>query len=199
MASDRLKLFISFVSAVTALVAITVAGCMKDATQYPVETYRGDGKMIDRGQRAAAERFNLHLGEIDFSKEKTLTFRMSNLPAVRFVIGFDLRDMPPLLPRNSDGKDFNRAKVHILLETSGGDKVLEDASPLAAWTWSGNMHGTRRFVYLRGAFGAEGGGSSFIPEPQQQYVLTVRIEPLPGSKAVKPAELRVTGGGWKVP
>jgi hypothetical protein len=115
------------------------------------------------------------------------------------VIGFDLRDMPPLLPANTDARDFNSARVHILLRTSGGDKVIEDTSPLSAWTWSGNMHGTRRFVYLRGPFGVEGGGSSFVPELQQQYVLTVGIDPLPGSKAVKPARLRVTGGGWKVP
>ena len=170
---------------------------MRDRTLYDVTAYRGDGRMVDRGEKAAAERFSLHLGEVDFAKANTLTFSMSNLPAIRFCIGFDLYDMPPLLAESNHRKEFNLAKVHISLSTSEGDTVFQDTSPLSAWTWSGNMQGTRRFVYLRGPIGVQGGGSSFTPEPLQDYVLTVEIDPIPGSKAVKPAALRMSGGGWK--
>jgi len=183
------------------LFSLTSASCtsrMRDRTQYDAETYQGDGRMIDHGETAAMERFNLHLGKADFSKKRTLAFQMRNLPPVRFWIGFDLRDMPPLLPTSSDHQDFNLASVYIVLKTAEGETILEDASPLSDWTWSGNMHGTRRFVYLRGQLGVENDeGSSFVPGPHQQYLLTVTITPLPGSKAIKPAELRMSGGGWK--
>jgi len=173
---------------------------MRDRTQYDSGTYQGDGKMVDNGEKATADRFMLHLGEVDFGKKETFTFRMSNLPAVNLCIGFYLRDMPPLLPKSSDHKDFNLASVHILLKTVEGETILEDASPLSDWTWSGNMRGTRRFVYLRGKIGVETDmGSSFVPDPQEQYLLTVTRTPLPGSQAIKPTELRISGGGWKTP
>jgi hypothetical protein len=61
-----------------------------DQTQYDVKNYQGYGRMIDNGDEAAVERFNLILGEVDFSKEQTLIYKLGNLPDVKsMVAGFD--------------------------------------------------------------------------------------------------------------
>ncbi len=197
-----LKILISSAIALTVVAVLTPPSCMEifpsDQTQYDVKNYQGDGRMIDNGDEAAVERFNLILGEVDFSKEQTLIYKLGNLPDVKtMVAGFDLRDLPPLLPDDNGSKNYNLASVGIILKTAEGETIFEKTSPLSTWTWSGNMNGHRRFVYLRDGKPVE--TSSFEPKPGQQYILTVQIKPLAGSKAVKPAELRVWGGGWKGP
>lgn len=201
MKNKFIRILIPSAIILTVAAVLTPASCMeilpRDKTQYDVKSYQGDGRMVDLGDKAAAERFNLILGEVDFSTEQTLIYKMGNLPDVTLVAGFNLRDLPPLLPDDDGSNEFNLASVAILLKTAEGKTIFEKTSPLSAWTWSGNMNGPGRFVYLRD--GKPVNVSSFDPEPGQQYVLTVQIKPLAGSKAVKPAELRLSGGGWKVP
>ena len=146
-----LKILISSAIALTVVAVLTPPSCMEifpsDQTQYDVKNYQGDGRMIDNGDEA--ERFNLILGEVDFSKEQTLIYKLGNLPDVKsMVAGFYLRDLPPLLPDDNGSKNYNLASVGIILKTAEGETIFEKTSPLSTWTWSGNMNGHRRFVYL---------------------------------------------------
>jgi hypothetical protein len=163
-----------------------------DKAGYDVKTYQGDGQMVDKGKSAAAERFVLDLGEVDFSKGKTLSYKLGNLPEVDLTAGFHIRDLPPLRAGDDNvKKEFNRASVHMLLKTAEGKTVFEETAPLSEWIWGGTVGGTERIVWKPQT-------SNFTPQPKQQYVLTLRITPLDGSKAIKPASLRMSGGGWKV-
>lgn len=162
-----------------------------DKARYNVKTYQGDGWMVDKGRSAAADRFILNLGEIDFSKKKTHSYTLGNLPEVRLGAAFEIRDLPPLRAEDDNvKKDLNRASVHMLLKTAEGKTVFEQNAPLSEWVWGGTVGGTERIVWKP--------QTSFTPQPKQQYVLTLKITPLTGSKAVKPASLRMSGGGWKV-
>ena len=60
------------------------------------------------------------------------------------------------------------------------------------------MNGTERFAYLRGDPG-QAGASGFTPREGEEYLLTIGVEPLPGSAKVVSASLEMTGGGSKVP
>lgn len=158
---------------------------------YDVKTYQGDGQMVDKGKSAAADRFILNLGEIDFSKKKTYSYTLGNLPEVSLGAAFEIRDLPPLHPGDDTvKKDFNRASVHLLLKTVEGETIFEETAPLSEWTWGGTVGETERIIWSP--------QTKFTGKPKQQYVLTLRISPLSGSKDVKPALVRISGGGWKV-
>ena len=106
--------------------------------------------------------------------------------------GFVIRDLPSApAGGNNAHNDFNRASAHILLKTAEGETVFEETSPLSAWIWGYGMPGTERNALTH--------KTHFTPKPEQQYALTLKITPLAGSKAVKPAALRISGGGRKVP
>ena len=162
------------------------------------EAYRGEGVFTDWGPKAAANRYVLKLGEVDFSEKKERVFRMAGLPQVRFWLGFSLQGLPALSADSTDGSNYNRAKIHVLMEDSEGREVLNGKAPFSRWTWSGSMGGTSRFVYLLGDPG-QGGCSDFTPVEGEEYLLTIKVEPLQGSVRVVPASLEVRGGGRKVP
>ena len=113
-------------------------------------------------------------------------------------VGFSLQGLPPLGMDTTDGSNYNRAKIHVLMETSEGREVLNCKAPFSRWTWSGSMGGTSRFVYLRGDPG-QFGPSEFIPVEGEEYLLIIKVEPVPGSVKVAPESLEVRGGGRKVP
>jgi hypothetical protein len=162
-----------------------------DKAGYDVKTYQGDGQMVDKGKSAAADRFILNLGEIDFSKKKTYSFTLGNLPEVSLGAAFEIRDLPPLRPGDDNvKKEFNRASVHVLLKTVEGETIFEETAPLSEWTWGGTVGGAERIVWTP--------QTKFTGKPKQQYVLTLKITPLSDSKDVKPASVRISGGGWKV-
>jgi hypothetical protein len=163
----------------------------QDKAGYDVKTYQGDGQMVDKGKSAAADRFILNLGEIDFSKKKTYSFTLGNLPEVSLGAAFEIRDLPPLHPGDDTvKKDFNRASVHLLLKTVEGETIFEETAPLSEWTWGGTVGDTERIIWTP--------QTKFTGKPRQQYVLTLKISPLSGSKDIKPASVRISGGGWKV-
>ena len=159
--------------------------------------YRGDGWFADRGPRVAANRYLLELGKIDFSRRVIRTFKMSGLPETRFTVGFVLRALPPLEPVGKEQKDYNRAEVRILLLGKGGKKLLDQKARFSEWTWSGSIGGTSRYVYLRGDPGRPG-PSQFAPKQDEEYFLTVEIEPLSDPGKVVEATLELQGGGRKV-
>ena len=113
-------------------------------------------------------------------------------------VGFSLQGLPPLSADSTDGSNYNRAKIHVLMKTSAGREVLNSKAPFSKGTWSGSMGGTSRFVYLRGDPG-QGECSEFTPVEGEEYLLTIKAEPLQGSVSVVPASLEVRGGGRKVP
>ena len=162
------------------------------------EAYRGEGTFTDWGPKVAANRYLLELGKVDFSAKGEQVFRMAGLPEVRFWIGFFLQGLPPLSADSTDGSNYNQAKIHVLMEDSEGREVLNGKAPFSRWTWSGSMGGTSRFVYLRGDPG-QGGCSEFTPVEVEEYLLTIKVEPLQGSVKFAPASLEVRGGGRKVP
>jgi len=162
------------------------------------EAYRGAGTFTDWGPKVAANRYVLELGKVDFSAQEEQVFRMAGLPEVRFWIGFSLQGVPPLSADSTDRSNYNRAKIHVLMEDSEGREVLNGKASLSKWTWSGSMGGTSRFVYLRGDPG-QGGCSEFTPVEGEEYLLTIKVEPLQGSVKFAPASLEVRGGGRKVP
>ena len=179
---------------------ISCVGCSKEeagGVSAASEAYRGEGTFTDRGPKAAANRYVLKLGDVDFSEKKERVFRMAGLPQVRFWLGFSLQGLPPLSVDSTDGSNYNRAKIHVLMKTSAGREVLNSEAPFSKWTWSGSMGGTSRFVYLRGDPG-QGGCSEFTPVEGEEYLLTIKVEPLQGSVSVVPASLEVRGGGRKV-
>ena len=180
---------------------IFCVGCSKEeagGVSAASEAYCGEGIFTDRGPKAAANRYVLKLDEVDVSAKREHVFRMAGLPEVRFWIGFSLEGLPPLVADSTDGSNYNQAAIHILLKTSEGREILNGKAPFSRWTWSGSMGGTSRFVYLRGDPG-QGGCSEFVPERGAEYLLTINIEPVPGSVSVVPASLEVRGGGRKVP
>ena len=180
---------------------IFCGGCSKEeagGVSAASEAYRGEGVFTDWGPKVAANRYVLKLDEVDFSAKREHVVRMAGLPEVRFWIGFSLEGLPPLVADSTDGSNYNQAAIHILLKTSEGREILNGKAPFSRWTWSGSMGGTTRFVYLRGDPG-QGGCSEFIPVEGEEYLLTIKVEPMQGSVSVVPASLEVRGGGRKVP
>ena len=112
------------------------------------------------------------------------------------TVGFSLQGLPPLPADSTDGSNYNRAKIHVLMETSAEREVLNGKALFSKWTWSGSMGGTSRFVYLRGDPG-QGGCSEFMPFEGEEYLLTIKVEPLQGSVSVVPASLEVRGEARK--
>ena len=189
------------IEGVICIILLLFLGCAEEKTgpgNIAGGNYRGDGTFFDKGPRARVDRYLLKLGDLDFSRKTTRTFKVTGLPEVRFTLGFTLRGLPPLKSVGNDKMECNRANVSVLLKTKEGKEVLNCIAPFHEWTWSGSMNGTERFVYLRGDPG-QAGASGFTPREGEEYLLTIGVEPLPGSAKVVPASLEMTGGGSKVP
>ena len=74
---------------------------------------------------------------------------------------------------------LSKARLRIVLRKKDGALVFDYEYDQEAWTWSGSINGTRRFVELRGDAGRSS-PSSFIPVLEATYQLTVMLKPVAG-------------------
>ena len=91
----------------------------------------------------------MEFGEIDFSKELKQSLELGDLSSVEFILGFAIRDMPPMKVAAGNDSKNNGARVRIVLKKKNGALVFDHEDDLEAWTWSGAIDGTRQFIYLR--------------------------------------------------
>ena len=166
------------------IVMVASFGC------YDTEEYSGDGTLVNNGINAATDRYVLKLGMINIDKECSSSYRISNLPSLNFVFGFNI------IYNGTEEFDFNpdifNPLVSLQLEDSLGNIVFHKKSRLNSWTWSIPSNEKEAFVYGRGD-----PGTYFVPSPKSTYVLNYKtIEPFQRWKEYS-IELFAKSGGWK--
>ena len=176
--------------------------------------YDGDGRFVDHGPTAAAERYLLDLGPVDLATKSERRYSMAGLPPVEMVVGLEVT-AAPIGERSRESRPVD-ALITIVVINSRNELVIREREHLARWTWeTSSSQEFRAFVYRRGdvreqslgsgVIGFErlgvrtdgGWGSYFQPRRGERYLLTLSVlEPASAGQRYS-VRLLVTGGGWK--
>jgi hypothetical protein len=168
---------------------ISIAGCSGSAS------YRGDGKLVDRGISTAHERYVLDLGVVDLGSQSRREYKLAGLPGEEFTVGIRTQST-----RTPDGKSLYdakplRAKVKLELMSETSGKVFAIDDDLRSWAWN-EARDLYVFLYGRGDK-QQPSSTSFRPKPGESYRLALEVlTPDPGASQYGFSLLAV-GGGWK--
>ena len=166
--------------------------------------YQGDGRFVDHGERAAAMRYVVDLGELDLATAGEREFTMSGLPPEEFTVGLEIRAHSEPAQPMYETHPLNPT-LRLELTDERGERIGSETARLTDWTWSGSGGvKSRSFVYLRGdiarmAGDSESGRTSYFkarPEGRYRVKFTV-IHPDPSSAGYS-VTVQASGGGWKV-
>lgn len=183
------------------LAAVAVLfGCAPEARH---QGYRGDGRFVDHGERAAAMRYVVDLGHLDLATAGSREFTMSGLPGEEFTIGLDVRaHAEPAEPMYQTHPLNPTLRLEVIDER--GQTIVSETAPLVDWTWSGSGGVTSRsFVYLRGDIArmsgvSEAGRTSYVAaRPEGRYRVRFTVVRPDLRAAGYSVTARAFGGGWK--
>ena len=177
--------------AILILVTLLVSGC------FASSRYSGDGTLIDHGMLAAADRFVLDLGSVDFSTKNRREYSLSRLPRERFTIGLKWQSA-----RLSDAElKGMKIRLRVLLTNERNERVVDRESRLGDWVW--NQTSTDTFAYLtdrepRNEKTVDGGWGTYF-EPRRRGTYRLTLEVVEADPAAKNLTFRLVarGGGWK--
>ena len=173
------------------LLAMVVLAAVSSACFAPAR-YSGDGHLVDNGRLNYANRYNVHLGEIDLAQGGVSEFRLSGLPRATFVAGIEIEESGDLTVSGLEPK--RRVSVRFEMHSADGKEVIIEEGPLSAWVRSFALHephrarlyrrGIARDVPLRngdtkseklGVKASGGWGTYFKADPHAEYVLRVTV------------------------
>src|SRR6266542_2656876 len=107
---------------------------------YRVSQYSGDGSLFDNGIFSASNRYVLDLGPVDLTGRGTTTYRIGNLPDVRFALGIKLSTATPELRRTLE-KQLANAILSLEIKGPGGETLVSKKAALGTWIWSEHQDG----------------------------------------------------------
>lgn len=188
-----------------ATVRLLVVGAMLPlAACYLVSSYRGDGSLVFTGILTSP--YVLDLGPVDISRTGTYSYKLSNLPHVKFTIGVEIIELEP----NRDSRRPDHwADVRLELTAENGATIVLEDGLLQNWIWSYGHDDVKSFLYRWGesrevrlstgntasesiGVKASGGwGSTFIAEESKSYALTFQVKTPTRTK--RPARLLLHG------
>ena len=151
------------------------------ACGYSERSYRGDGKLIDRGWYSGSDRYVLDLGVADLTKAGSREYTMANLPPERLAVGFQI--LPPSASETLGQErrlQFNPViRLHV---ASPSGVLISDEHPLNEWVLSTvGSDAYPVFAYCRGPGDrwderpGTAWGCVFRPEASERYTATVEI------------------------
>jgi hypothetical protein len=183
---------------------LVVGATLLLAACYLVSSYRGDGSLASTG--ILTRPYVLDLGPIDISKAGTYSYKLSNLPHVRFTIGVEIIE---LQPNRYDRRPDHGAHVRLHLTAANGETVVLEDGSLQNWIWSHGEGDTKSFLYRWGESrevrlptgnikwenfdvrASSGWGSTFIAEESKSYALTFEVKT--PNRTTRPARLLFYG------
>ena len=140
-------------------------------------SYKGDGHFTDRGWLSGTERYVLDLGSIDLATVGSRSYTLTNLPAERFALGFEVE------PVNPEADAPVAPLVQVAL-TSPGVSVITHRAPLNQWIVSTSLANPTRAIFIYCGGPNEAGwaeapdtawGCIFKPNDSATYTLTVAV------------------------
>jgi hypothetical protein len=158
-------------------------------------SYRGDGKLVDRGFTTAHERYILNLGDVDLGSQSRREYRLAGLPGEEFTVGIRTQST-----RTPDGKPLYdakplKAKVKLELISEKSGKVFAIEDDLRHWTWN-EARDLHVFLYGRGDK-QQPSSTCFTPKHGESYRLALEIVAPDPSASQYGFSLLAVGGGWK--
>lgn len=183
---------------------VTLAVLCGCAPEQLHQGYQGDGRFVDHGSRAAAERYVVDLGDLDLATAREHEFTMSGLPPAEFTVGLEIRaHAEPAQPLYETHPLNPTLRLEVIDERD--ERIVSETARLGDWTWSGNGgEKSRSFVYLRGDIARMSGASEagrtsyFTARPKGRYRVKVTVSHPDPTSAGYSVTVRAAGGGWKV-
>ena len=151
------------------------------------EGYSGDGRMIDNGPLAATERYILNLGGVNLGKRGLSTFRMKNLPSVKFNCGIALP-----FPPDARQKGWTGAIIAIRILDENGQIAWQASGPLQNWPWATRRDSTEVIAYA-----PDPTVGYFLPKEQSTYQVQFEVLTEDTSVSNLKASIELKSGGWK--
>jgi len=147
--------------------------------------YSGDGRMIDNGPLAPTERYVLNLGEVNLGRSGLSTFRMKNLPPVKFSCGIAFP-----FPPGARQKSWAEAIIALRILDDKGQIAWQASGPLKDWRW-----GTRRDSTEVTAFAPDPTVGFCLPKEQSTYQVQFEVLTKDGSDSnLRPSNELKSGG-----
>ena len=150
---------------------------MASGTACGYHSYKGDGQFTDRGWLSGTERYVLDLGSIDLAAVGSFSYTLTNLPAERFALGFEVGSVNP------EAGAAVAPLVQVALG-SPGVSVVNHRARLNEWITSTSLANPTRavFVYCGGPNEVRWAeapdtawGCIFKPRDSATYTLTVTV------------------------
>lgn len=93
--------------------------------------YDGDGLFQDHGPLAKPPRFEIDLGALDLNHTGIHGFRLSRLPAGRFLVAIALDESLPAIP---PGAPPDAGRIQLTGVDDAGKTVIDVNAPIGEWT-----------------------------------------------------------------
>jgi len=191
--------------AILSVLVLMVVGC------YNASSYSGDGTLTDNGYSSAIDRYVLDLEAVEIGSQYENQYRLKGLPSEEFTIGLRIRSGEPIEIVKDSGMLTGSFELELVRDS--GEVVISEIGDLSEWVWSYCSGCTDGFIYRRGEQAEErlasggihlrkigeridaGWGTYITPDPEQTYLLTVRLN----AESSMPISAAVTAktGGWK--
>lgn len=152
------------------------------------QAYKGDGKLIDHGPKAAHNRFELDLGPVDLERSGRREYYFADLPDREFTFGLKIT-----APQGSKLSHLPRATVRMMLLNEREDVLFEVSDELANWVRSETT--SEWFLYLRG--GSRSQGTNLPARHSVSYRLIFETVKADSSMSKFAVRLLGVGGGWQ--